>query len=119
MAGPRPRRPPDAPLLIGLGVCLAVMNSAFYLALDRLPMSLVAAIEFVGTIGVALYGLRTARNLAALALAVLGAFLLINVRWSSDPMGSSGPSSTASCSSAKSCSGIRFPKPARGAASSA
>ncbi|MGI9511762.1 MAG: EamA family transporter, partial [Anderseniella sp.] len=45
-------------LLIGLGVCLAVMNTAFYLALDRLPMSLVAAMEFVGTIGVALYGLR-------------------------------------------------------------
>jgi len=74
-------------LLIGLGVCLAVMNTAFYLALDRLPMSLVAAIEFVGTIGVALYGLRTARNLAALALAVLGVFLLIDVRWSSDPVG--------------------------------
>jgi inner membrane transporter RhtA len=74
-------------LLIGLGVCLAVMNAAFYLALDRLPMSLVAAIEFVGTIGVALYGLRTARNLAALALAVLGVFLLIDVRWSSDPAG--------------------------------
>jgi inner membrane transporter RhtA len=74
-------------LLIGLGICLAVMNTAFYLALDRLPMSLVAGIEFVGTIGVALYGLRTARNLAALGLAVLGVFLLINVRWSSDPIG--------------------------------
>jgi inner membrane transporter RhtA len=63
------------------------MNTSFYLALDRLPMSLVAAIEFVGTIGVALYGLRTARNLAALALAVLGVFLLIDVKWSSDPLG--------------------------------
>jgi inner membrane transporter RhtA len=74
-------------LLIGLGLCLAIMNTAFYLALDRLPMSLVAAIEFVGTIGVALYGLRTARNLAALGLAVLGVYLLINVRWASDPVG--------------------------------
>jgi inner membrane transporter RhtA len=74
-------------LLIGLGLCLAVMNTSFYLALDRLPMSLVAAIEFVGTIGVALYGLRSARNLTALALAVLGVFLLIDVRWSSDPLG--------------------------------
>jgi inner membrane transporter RhtA len=73
--------------LIGLGLCLAVMNTSFYLALDRLPMSLVAAIEFVGTIGIALYGLRTARNLAALGLAVLGVFLLIDVRWSSDPVG--------------------------------
>lgn len=74
-------------LLLGLGVCLAVMNTSFYLALDRLPMSLVAAMEFVGTIGVALYGLRTGRNIAALALAVLGVFILIDVKWSSDPLG--------------------------------
>lgn len=74
-------------LLIGLGACLAIMNASFYLALDRLPMSLVAAMEFVGTIGVALYGLRTARNFTALALAVLGVFLLIDVKWSTDPLG--------------------------------
>ena len=74
-------------LLVGLGACLAVMNTAFYLALDRLPMSLVAATEFVGTIGVALHGLRTGRNLAALALAVLGVAILIDVKWSSDPLG--------------------------------
>jgi inner membrane transporter RhtA len=74
-------------LLIGLGACLAIMNTSFYLALDRLPMSLVAAMEFVGTIGVALYGLRTARNLMALALTVLGVFLLIDVKWSTDPLG--------------------------------
>ncbi len=74
-------------LLVGLGACLAVMNSAFYLALDKLPMSLVAAMEFIGTIGVALYGLRTRRNLAALALAFLGVFMLIDVKWSSDPLG--------------------------------
>lgn len=74
-------------LLLSLGACLAVMNTAFYLALDRLPMSLVAAIEFVGTIGVALYGLRTGRNFLALALAVVGVFVLIDVRWSSDPLG--------------------------------
>lgn len=74
-------------LLVALGLCLAVMNTSFYLALDRLPMSLVAAMEFVGTIGVALYGMRTARNGLALALAVLGVFILIDVRWASDPMG--------------------------------
>jgi inner membrane transporter RhtA len=74
-------------LLVGLGTCLAVMNTAFYLALDRLPMSLVAAMEFVGTIGVALYGLRTKRNALALALAVFGVFILIDVKWSTDPLG--------------------------------
>lgn len=74
-------------LLIGLGVCLAVMNTSFYLALDRLPMSLVAAMEFVGTIAVALYGLRTGRNFLALALTVIGVFVLIDVKWSTDPLG--------------------------------
>ena len=74
-------------LLLGLGGCLAVMNTSFYLALDRLPMSLVAAMEFVGTIGVALHGLRTGRNLAALLLAVVGVFVLIDVRWATDPLG--------------------------------
>jgi len=74
-------------LLLGLGFCLAVMNTTFYLALDRLPMSLVAAMEFVGTIGVALYGLRTGRNLLALVLAVVGVFILIDVKWATDPLG--------------------------------
>jgi inner membrane transporter RhtA len=66
-------------LLLALGGCLAAMNSAFYLALDRLPIALVAAIEFVGTIGIALWGLRTGRNYLAFALAVAGVTLLIDV----------------------------------------
>ncbi|ESY75948.1 DMT family transporter [Mesorhizobium sp. M0051] len=73
--------------LLAFGACLAVMNCSFYLALDRLPISLVAAIEFVGTIGVAVIGLKTPRNLAALAVAVAGTLLLIDVKWSSDPLG--------------------------------
>lgn len=83
----RKANPSDRWLLLGLGVCLAVMNTSFYLALDRLPISLVAAIEFVGTIVVALYGLRTGRNVIALIIAVLGVFILIDVRWSNDPWG--------------------------------
>ena len=66
-------------LLIALGATLAVMNLAFYLALDRLPIALVAAIEFVGAIGVALWGLRNRRNWLALLLAVGGVALLIDV----------------------------------------
>jgi inner membrane transporter RhtA len=79
--------PRERLLLLALGLCLAAMNCSFYLALDRLPISLVAAIEFVGTIGVALYGLRTRRNVTALSLAVAGVFILIDVRWASDPRG--------------------------------
>lgn len=74
-------------LLLLLGACLAFMNSAFYLAIDRLPLSLVATMEFVGTIAVALFGLRAMRNYAALSLAVAGVFILIDVRWSSDLWG--------------------------------
>ncbi|AGB45824.1 putative permease, DMT superfamily [Mesorhizobium australicum WSM2073] len=78
---------PTRLLLVAFGACLAVMNCSFYLALDRLPISLVAAIEFVGTIGVALAGLGSTRNLAALAIAVTGTLLLIDVKWASDPVG--------------------------------
>lgn len=74
-------------LLLGLGLCLATMNTAFYLALERLPMSLVAAMEFLGTLAVALWGLRSRRNLLALLLAVAGIGLLIEVTWASDPLG--------------------------------
>ncbi len=79
--------PRNRALLFALGACLAAMNCSFYLALERLPLSLVAAIEFVGTIGVELYVLLTARNLFALALAMTGVLILIDVRWSSDPLG--------------------------------
>jgi inner membrane transporter RhtA len=63
------------------------MNTAFYLALDRLPMSLVAAMEFAGTVMVALWGLRSGRNFLALALVVAGVGLLVDVRWESDGPG--------------------------------
>jgi inner membrane transporter RhtA len=74
-------------LLVALGLTLAAMNLSFYLALDRLPMSLVAAMEFVSTILIALYGLRSGRNFLALALAAGGVFVLIGFSWSSDLAG--------------------------------
>lgn len=81
-AGPRARL-----LLLALGVTLAAMNISFYLALERLPMSLVAAMEFLSTIVIALHGLRNGRNLLALALAATGVFILIGFTWSSDIVG--------------------------------
>ncbi|WP_294228561.1 EamA family transporter [uncultured Shimia sp.] len=71
--------PRERALLLALGACLAVMNCAFYLALDRLPIALVAAIEFVGTVGIALWGLRSSRNYLAFAVASVGVALLIDV----------------------------------------
>lgn len=62
------------------------MNSAFYLAIDRLPLGTVAAIEFVPVIGLAAFGVRSFRNLAALALSV-GVSLLTHVRLSGGLIG--------------------------------
>jgi inner membrane transporter RhtA len=74
-------------LLALLGACLAVMNSTFYLAIARLSLSLVATIEFLGVLILALAGLRSVRNYAAVALAALGVLLQTQLRWSSDPLG--------------------------------
>jgi len=63
------------------------MNCVFYLAINRMPLATVAAIEFVPTIAIALIGVRTARNIVALAVAVSGVHLLIGFRWSSDGLG--------------------------------
>jgi inner membrane transporter RhtA len=66
-------------LLAAWGGCLAFMNCCFYLAIDRLPLATVAAIEFLPVIGLAALGARTMRNLAALALAVMGVYLLTGI----------------------------------------
>lgn len=81
------RRPDERLLLIALGVVLAAMNSLFYLAIDRLPLATVGAIEFLGTIVLAAAGTRTPRNVAALMLAIAGVFVLTDVRLSGEPLG--------------------------------
>jgi inner membrane transporter RhtA len=70
-----------------LGAVLAAMNSLFYLAIDRLPLATVGAIEFLGTVVLAAAGARTRRNLIALALAIAGVFVLTSVRLVSQPLG--------------------------------
>jgi inner membrane transporter RhtA len=74
-------------LLLAWGAVLAVMNSTFYLAIDRLPLGTVAAIEFLPVILLAALGTRTPRNLAAIALAVPGVYLLTDVALEGDPLG--------------------------------
>ena len=43
-------------LLLAWGAVLAVMNACFYLAIDRLPLGTVAAIEFLPVIVLAALG---------------------------------------------------------------
>jgi inner membrane transporter RhtA len=82
----RPWRLADG-TLVAWGAVLAGMNCCFYLAIDRLPLGTVAAIEFLPVIGLAALGARTRRNLAALALAVAGVYLLTDVRLEGEPLG--------------------------------
>ena len=74
-------------LLLAWGTVLAAMNCCFYVAIDRLPLGTVAAIEFLPVIVLAALGARTARNVAALLLAVPGVYLLTDVRLEGEPLG--------------------------------
>ncbi len=73
--------------VVAWGAVLAVMNCAFYLAIARLPLGTVAAIEFLPVIALAAFGTRTRRNVVALALAVIGVCLLTKVVLGGAPLG--------------------------------
>lgn len=74
-------------ILFALGVTLGLMNVCFYQAIDRLPLSTVGAIEFIGPIMLAAFGARTARNIAALALAAGGGWILTGIGFGGAPLG--------------------------------
>jgi inner membrane transporter RhtA len=74
-------------LIAGLGAVFAAMNACFYVSIDRLPLATVAAIEFIGPIALAVVGARTSRNFAAVLAAVVGVYLLTNVRFGGQPVG--------------------------------
>ena len=78
---------PDRCGILALGIVLALMNASFYLAIDRLPLGSVGAIEFLGPVALAAAGLRNRRNLAALALAAGGVYLLTEVRFVGEALG--------------------------------
>ena len=77
----------DVLLVAGLGLVFALMNASFYTAIDRLPLATVAAIEFIGPVALALLGVRSARNLAAVAAALAGVYLLTHARFAGSPTG--------------------------------
>ncbi|MGB6574049.1 MAG: EamA family transporter [Trebonia sp.] len=73
--------------LLALGGVLAGMNALFYLAVARLPLATVGAIEFLGTVVLAALGARTRRNAAALALCVGGVAVLTAIQAGASPLG--------------------------------
>ena len=69
----RGRRPWD---IVLFGVALAGVNLSFYAALDRLPLGIAVTLEFVGPLGVAVFGSRRARDVIWALLAAAGILLL-------------------------------------------
>jgi inner membrane transporter RhtA len=80
------RRDYASVLLFGLVV--AGMNAAFYNALARLPLGIAVTVEFVGPLGVAVFGSRRRLDLVWAALAAAGIVLLTPTGGTSiDPLG--------------------------------
>lgn len=74
-------------LALSFGVVTASMNLLFFLAIDELPLGTAVAIEFIGPVTVAAVGSRRARDVAALAVAVVAVLLLADVQWEASPRG--------------------------------
>jgi inner membrane transporter RhtA len=73
--------------VVAWGVVLAAMNSCFYIAIDRLPLGTVAAIEFIGPVLLAAFGVRNGRNAVALVLAASGVYVLTGIALEVEPVG--------------------------------
>lgn len=66
----------DYLLVLLFGLVFAAMNTSFYAALDRLPLGIAVTVEFVGPLGVAVFGSRRVRDLLWAILAAGGIVLL-------------------------------------------
>ncbi|MBP8006814.1 MAG: EamA family transporter, partial [Acinetobacter sp.] len=62
--------------ILSYGVALAGMNGLFYLSLERLPLGLAVAFEFIGPLSVALYYARQKYDFIWVGCAILGLALL-------------------------------------------
>lgn len=64
------------PVVMAYGGVLTLMNTSFYLAIDRIPLGVAVAIEFIGPLGLAVIKSRRWLDLVWVTLAALGIILL-------------------------------------------
>jgi inner membrane transporter RhtA len=69
---------------VALGLILAAMNTLFYVALSRIPLGVAVTIEFSGPLTVAVLGSRRPLDLAWVALAAAGIYILAGGRLMAD-----------------------------------
>jgi len=69
------------------GIASSLMNTFFYLAIDRIPLGKSVTIEFIGPIAVAAARTRSRRNALALVSAVIGVAVLSGVELGGEPLG--------------------------------
>ena len=72
--------PRHAPVfaILGLGFSLAGVILLFFLALDRLPLGVAMALQFLGPLSIALFGSRRPTDVIWAALAAMGVWLLVD-----------------------------------------
>jgi inner membrane transporter RhtA len=76
--------------IISYGIALAGMNALFYLSIERIPLGIAVAFEFIGPLGVALFHARQKYDFIWVGLAILGLVLLFpfdQASQSLDPIG--------------------------------
>ncbi len=76
--------------IISYGLALAGMNALFYLSIERIPLGIAVAFEFIGPLSVALFHARQKYDFIWVGLAILGLVLLFpfdQASQSLDPIG--------------------------------
>lgn len=75
-------------VLSGFGLSLGLMNLSFYWAIERIPIGIAVALEFLGPLGVAIFNSRQWLDGVWVILAAIGIFLLAPIHgFVIDPIG--------------------------------